>query len=456
MPEIVPLRAGDPESIGGYGLRGRLGEGGQGVVYLGTASSGEEVAVKLLRADLAADPMMRERFLREVSAAKRVAPFCTAQLIDTGLYGEQPYIVSEYIEGATLQQRIASGPLNGPALHRLAVGTATALATIHQAGIVHRDFKPANVIMGPDGPRVIDFGIAKALDGSSTMTSQPVGTPAYMAPEQILGHQVGPQADLFAWACTILFAATGTTPFGNDTLPAVINRILNQTPTTETLEGRLREVVDSCLNKDPRARPTAEQVLLRLLQHSQPNATMLMEAAAAASQPITPPPGQPAPPPPPPGGNVWATPHPASPPASTRQYTGPQPPPPPPTRQYTGPQQPPSPPPPSPGSYGMPPVASSPAGMTPVGNPPPPYPPRPVHQLGTQVSTRRQGNLTGPAILAAAVALVVVAVVVVFVLRDGGDESTNRAGSSSAPRTSESTPTPTPSPTPTPPLVTTK
>ncbi|WP_170316896.1 serine/threonine protein kinase [Acrocarpospora corrugata] len=433
MPEIVSLRSGDPHNLGAYRLQGRIGEGGQGVVYLGVGSTGDQVAVKLLRSDLAGDPMMRERFLREVDAAKRVSPFCTAQLIETGVAGDQPYIVSEYIEGPTLQQRVlASGPLSGPALHRLAIGTATALAAIHQAGVVHRDFKPANVIMGPDGPRVIDFGIAKALDASSTQTSRPVGTPAYMAPEQIMGHQVGPPADLFAWACTILYAATGNSPFGSDTLPAVINRILNADASTDALHGLLRDVVESCIAKDPRGRPTAEQVLLRLLQHSQPNATILQEAAAAAGSAA--PPGYGAPP-----QNHWAPP-------------GTQPPPPyAPTKQYAAGV------PPQTGSYGMPPMnqpMNQPQNQPlrpPVNQPPPPpYHPQPIHQMGTQVAAGPKGSRVGLAVLAVGVAVVAIVAVVVVAMRndDGGtDQASTFSSVSASPAASSPEPEPSPSPT---------
>jgi predicted Ser/Thr protein kinase len=286
MPDIPPLRAGDPRRLGGYDLRGRLGDGGQGVVYLGVSPSGEQVAVKWLRADLAGDPVHRERFLREVAAAQRVAAFCTAQIVGTGVEHDRPYIVSEYIAGPSLYDLVGAwGPRRGAALQRLAIGTATALTAIHQAGIVHRDFKPANVLMGPDGPRVIDFGIAKALESSATVTSRPVGTPSYMAPEQLTGERVGPAADMFAWAATMVFAARGDGPFGSDTVPAVINRILNGEPKTDGLEGALRETVAACLTKDPTRRPTAEQVLLRLLQHSAPTGTIMEEAAAAAAPP---------------------------------------------------------------------------------------------------------------------------------------------------------------------------
>ncbi|WP_327086091.1 serine/threonine protein kinase [Nonomuraea sp. NBC_01738] len=256
--------------MGEYTLTGRLGEGGQGTVYLGTARNGGKVAVKLLRADLAGDKEASERFVREVALARRVAPFCTAQVIETGLLAGRPYIVSEYIDGPTLSDVVRTqGPRTGASLHRLAIGTVTALVAIHQAGIVHRDFKPSNVVLASDGPRVIDFGIARALDLTSTLTAAAIGTPAFMAPEQLTDAAPGPQADLFAWACTLLFAATGQIPFGGDSLPAVVNRILNATPDTSAItDPALRALVDHCLSKDPARRPTAGEALLRLLGHS--------------------------------------------------------------------------------------------------------------------------------------------------------------------------------------------
>ncbi len=269
--------------LGGLPLLGRLGEGGQGVVYLAKDTAGTHVAVKWLRPDLSGDQVSVDRFLREVEVARQVAPFCTAAVLGTGVEQERPYIISEYIEGPSLQQTVqAEGPRTGTTLHRLAIGTATALAAIHQAGIVHRDFKPANVIIGADGPRVIDFGIARALNATSTISSMPVGTPSYMPPEQVLGHTVGPAADLFSWAGTIVFAASGRAPFGSDTMPAVINRVLNNDPDLAAVEGPLRDVVAACLVKDPAQRPSAEQVLMRLLQNPSPNSGMLAQAAAAA------------------------------------------------------------------------------------------------------------------------------------------------------------------------------
>ncbi|MEV2266658.1 serine/threonine protein kinase [Nonomuraea africana] len=280
MPSYDPLRSGDPASLGDYRLVGRLGDGSQGVVYLATDGTGGRVAIKWLRFG---DPVNTERFLREVRVAQQVAPFCTAQVLATGAQDDRPYIVSEYIEGPTLQRVVqAQGPITGTALHRLAIGTVTALAAIHQSGIVHRDFKPANVIIAADGARVIDFGIARALDATSTISSSPVGTPSFMAPEQLLGDAVGAAADLFAWASTIAYAASGRAPFGSDTMPAVINRVLNAQPDVSGLDEPLHGAVHACLSKDPSQRPTAGQVIMELLQHPVTPGAMLREAAAAS------------------------------------------------------------------------------------------------------------------------------------------------------------------------------
>ncbi|TMR06705.1 serine/threonine protein kinase, partial [Nonomuraea turkmeniaca] len=270
MPDLADPRPGDPASVGKYTLVGRLGEGGQGIVYLATAPDGVQVALKLLRADLAGNAEASERFVREVAMARRVAPFCTAQVIETGLFGGRPYIVSEYIDGPTLADVVRTqGPRSGTSLHRLAIGTITALVAIHQAGIVHRDFKPSNVVLASDGPRVIDFGIARALDLSSTLTGTAIGTPSYMAPEQLTQSSPGPKSDMFAWACTLLYAASGQAPFGHDSLPAVVNRILHTEPDVGPIEDPgLRALVRDCLAKDPSRRPEAGEALMRLLGHA--------------------------------------------------------------------------------------------------------------------------------------------------------------------------------------------
>nr|BFE82355.1 hypothetical protein GCM10020093_049560 [Planobispora longispora] len=225
MP-VDPLRAADPVRIGGHRIVGRLGAGGQGVVYLAESPSGERVAVKLLRADAVdsaaagsralAEPAKRAELAelaeldREIELALRVKAFCTAQVLEHGEFGGAPYIVSEYVDGPSLAQVISErGALRGTELRRLAIGTLTALSAIHQAGVVHRDLKPANVLLARDGPRVIDFGIARAADSEAT-TEHLVGTPPYMAPEQFNGAPAGPASDMFAWAATVTCAATGT------------------------------------------------------------------------------------------------------------------------------------------------------------------------------------------------------------------------------------------------------
>ncbi|SEH03188.1 Serine/threonine protein kinase [Nonomuraea solani] len=274
MPEPEAPHSDDPAEIAGYTLIGRLGEGGQGTVHLATAADGTKVALKLLRADLVGDAEASQRFVREVALARRVAPFCTAQVLDTGLDGGRPYIVSEYVEGPTLAEVVRNeGPRTGASLHRLAISTVTALTAIHQAGVVHRDFKPSNVLLAADGPRVIDFGVAKALDLTSTLTAGVVGTPAFMAPEQFGDAVPGPSADMFAWAGTMLYAATGRYPFGQDSLPAVIGRILTAEPDAGRIEDpALRALVLDCLAKDPARRPGAGEALDRLLGMS-PRAT---------------------------------------------------------------------------------------------------------------------------------------------------------------------------------------
>ncbi|WP_232835468.1 serine/threonine-protein kinase [Actinocorallia populi] len=263
MVETRPLRAGDPASIGSYTLVGVLGEGGQGTVYLGERD-GMPVAVKLLHARFAEDDEARGRFVRELEVAKQVARFCTAQVLDADVEGDRPYIVSEFVPGISLQEQVETeGPRTDGALERLAINTLNALTAIHQAGIIHRDLKPHNVLIGPDGPRVIDFGIARALNVTSH--SHSIGTPAYMSPEQLNGHQLTAASDLFSWASCMVFAATGTPPFGSDEIGAVVYRIAHAEADTGALPTPLREVVQACLAKDPAARPTAAQAQSMLM-----------------------------------------------------------------------------------------------------------------------------------------------------------------------------------------------
>ncbi|MEU8172977.1 serine/threonine-protein kinase [Microbispora hainanensis] len=269
MPDVSPLRPEDPRCLGNYRLDGRLGVGGQGVVFRGAAPSGGPVAVKLLHARLDGTAA-RRAFAREIEAVRRVAPFCTAQVLDADLDGDRPYVVSEYVDGPSLREHVTSaGPRTGGDLDRIAVGTATALAAIHRAGVVHRDFKPGNVLLGSDGLRVVDFGISRLADATAT-TGNLVGTPAYMAPEQLQGRPAGPAADVFCWALTLVYAASGRHAYTGDTHAAVMARILYGAPDLGPLTGLLKDLVVACLAADPAGRPDAGQVLSALLDRPSP------------------------------------------------------------------------------------------------------------------------------------------------------------------------------------------
>jgi predicted Ser/Thr protein kinase len=260
-------RPGQPEWFGHYRVIGSLGKGGQGSVYLALTPQGQKVAIKVLHDHIAEDAAAQSRFLREVDAARRVAPFSTARVLDVSGTRDQAYVVSEYVDGASLEQLVREqGPRTEDGLTRLALATSGALAAIHKAGIVHRDFKPSNVLIGSDGPRVIDFGIARALDQVTSTSSQIMGTPAYMSPEQLAGRQVGPETDVFSWAATMIFAATGRAAFGDDTIPAILNRIINHQPDLTALPPSLRSLAASCLEKDPENRPSASDVMLAIVQ----------------------------------------------------------------------------------------------------------------------------------------------------------------------------------------------
>ncbi|MEU7913222.1 glycoside hydrolase family 6 protein [Microbispora bryophytorum] len=265
------LRAGDPAQVGPYRLVRRLGEGGMGTVYLGEAPNGTRVAVKLLHHTIAADPDFRRRFRREVEAAKRVARFCTAAVLDAEVDGETVYLVTEYVPGPTLREAVErDGPLRGSSLDGLAVSIATALRAIHAAGIIHRDLKPGNVLLSPIGPKVIDFGVAHLTDMAGHMSSAVVGTPSFMSPEQFDGGPLTPASDIFAWASTIAYAGTGHAPFGNGPLPVVLNRVVNGEPDLTGLDGPLSTLVARALAKNPAQRPTVQDILDTLIGSAAP------------------------------------------------------------------------------------------------------------------------------------------------------------------------------------------
>jgi glycine betaine/choline ABC-type transport system substrate-binding protein len=266
MPDYEPLQAGDPRHLGEHQIVGRLGEGGQGVVYLARNGRGEWRAIKTLHGRLLPDAAARDRLLQEVEAARRLPPFCTAKIYAVSMEDPgRPYIVSEYLAARSLHAIVEEeGPLRGGALDHLAVGTVTILAATHQKGIVHRDLKPHNVLVGPDGPRVVDFGIARALEVAAAATSGPVGTPAYMAPEQLREEPAGTAADMFGWAVTMAYAATGRPAFGGAQYRAV-ERILHDQPDIAGVPEPLRKVVARCLDPRPERRPAAREVLDELM-----------------------------------------------------------------------------------------------------------------------------------------------------------------------------------------------
>ncbi|MFI6299410.1 protein kinase [Nonomuraea sp. NPDC050790] len=268
----------DPRQIEDYLLSEVLGRGGQGSVYLGEDSVGGKVAVKLLHTSFAGESDALRRFTREAETARRVAPFCTARVLAVGVAEARPYIVSEFVPGPSLEQLVREqGVRSGSGLERLAVATLTALAAIHHAGVVHRDFKPNNVIMGPEGPVVIDFGISRALE--QTATSSVMGTPAFMAPEQFAGT-AGPATDMFSWASTMIYAATGRIAFRGDTMPAVMHAILTSEPDLSGMPEGLRALVARCLAKDPLVRPSAEELLGQLTGRGLPATAWIGTAPA--------------------------------------------------------------------------------------------------------------------------------------------------------------------------------
>jgi eukaryotic-like serine/threonine-protein kinase len=266
---VAALRPGDGTHVGPYRLVGRLGQGGMGRVYLARDPAGRRVAVKVVRPELAAEPEFRRRFRGEVERARQVPPFCTAEVLAADPDGDPAYLVVEYVDGPDLAQAVAAGgPLTGGNLHALAIGVATALAAIHGAGVLHRDLKPRNVLLAPGSPKVIDFGIARAVEGTDRITQahQMLGTVGYMAPERFdTSRGVDASADVFAWGAVVAYAGTGRAPFGADSLPATAVRIIAGDADIDGLPAGLRELVAAALAKDPAARPTARELLDRLL-----------------------------------------------------------------------------------------------------------------------------------------------------------------------------------------------
>ena len=263
----TPLRQADPAQVGRYRLVARLGAGGMGVVYLGVNQVGQQVAVKVLRPELADNPEFRVRFGREVTMLTRVQGVCTVRVIEADTEAPKPFLVTEYADGPSLSEYIdARGPLDAEMLYGLATGLAEALTAIHAAGIVHRDLKPSNVLLTPGGPKVIDFGIAQALDTTSlTKTGITLGSAGFMAPEQVIG-KAGTAADIFTWAVTVAYAASGQSPFGTGASDTILYRIMHAAPDITAVPPGLHPLVEAALAKEPRDRPTAPQLLSQLTQ----------------------------------------------------------------------------------------------------------------------------------------------------------------------------------------------
>jgi len=264
---IKDLKSGDPASVGPYRLLGRLGAGGMGQVYLAKSPGGRLVAIKLIRPELAEERGFRSRFASEISAARNVSGIYTAAVVDADSEAELPWMATVYVPGPSLTDAVEdNGPLPVESVLALAAGLAEALQAIHRAGLVHRDLKPSNVLLAADGPRVIDFGISLALERSMmTATGMVMGSPGFMSPEQARGQrEVGAPTDVFSFGAVLAFAVTGNSPFGAGPTPALLYRVVNETPDLTAVPARLGPLVEQCLAKDPASRPTPAEILASL------------------------------------------------------------------------------------------------------------------------------------------------------------------------------------------------
>jgi WD40 repeat protein len=294
------LLPGDPGQIGPFRLLGRLGQGGMGRVFLGSSPGGRRVAIKIVHPHYADDPEFRRRFAREVAAARRVGGFHTALVVDADPNADPPWMATAYVPGPSLASAVAEqGPLAESAVRELGAALAEGLAAIHACGIIHRDLKPGNVILADDGPRIIDFGIAKGTDATELTASHAViGSLRYMSPEQLNDQELTAQSDVFALGTVLAYAATGRDPFAAPTVPAVINRILNDPPKLEPLTGDLRAIIADCLAKEPGNRPTTGDLLAHFTRSEPHDQTVIgarepavvVEPATAPPEPVPTPP----------------------------------------------------------------------------------------------------------------------------------------------------------------------
>ncbi|SFD38226.1 serine/threonine-protein kinase [Streptomyces aidingensis] len=284
---MMRLRREDPRVVGTFRLHRRLGAGGMGVVYLGSDRRGQRVALKVIRPDLAEDEEFRSRFAREVSAARRIQGGCTARVVAADLEAARPWFATQYVPGPSLHDRVADGgPL--PAAETGAIGAALAegLVAVHEAGVVHRDLKPSNILLSPKGPRIIDFGIAWAR-GASTLThvGTAVGSPGFLAPEQVRGAAVTPATDVFSLGATLAYAATGETPFGQGSSEVMLYRVVHEEPDLRAVPVALEPLLRACLAKSPQDRPTTVQLSVRLKEIASREARGAGLAAQRSSSP---------------------------------------------------------------------------------------------------------------------------------------------------------------------------
>ncbi|MDT0468033.1 serine/threonine-protein kinase [Streptomyces gibsoniae] len=283
---MMRLRREDPRVVGSYRLHRRLGAGGMGVVYLGSDKRGQRVALKVIRPDLAEDQEFRSRFAREVSAARRIRGGCTARLVAADLEADRPWFATQYVPGPSLHDKVAEeGPLTAADAAAVGAALSEGLVAVHEAGVVHRDLKPSNILLSPKGPRIIDFGIAWAT-GASTLThvGTAVGSPGFLAPEQVRGAAVTPATDVFALGATLAYAATGDSPFGHGSSEVMLYRVVHEEPQLHGVPDALAPLVRACLAKDPEERPSTLQLSLRLKEIAAREAQGLTDVRPAAQR----------------------------------------------------------------------------------------------------------------------------------------------------------------------------
>lgn len=283
---MMRLRREDPRVVGSFRLHRRLGAGGMGVVYLGSDRRGQRVALKVIRPDLAEDQEFRSRFAREVSAARRIRGGCTARLVAADLEAERPWFATQYVPGPSLHDKVAEeGPLTAAQIAAIGAALSEGLVAVHEAGVVHRDLKPSNILLSPKGPRIIDFGIAWAT-GASTLThvGTAVGSPGFLAPEQVRGAAVTPATDVFALGATLAYAATADSPFGHGSSEVMLYRVVHEEPHLQGVPDALAPLVQACLAKDPEERPSTLQLSMRLKEIAAREAQGLPEGRPPAQR----------------------------------------------------------------------------------------------------------------------------------------------------------------------------